>query len=87
MRPTDAEALFQVLSDEIVMQHDDRAPLSRLEEAQQIIERHRSRFEHDEGIRWGITIKGEKRVVRSCGYSWHLRQQYAEIGYELERAY
>ena len=87
LRPTDAEALFQVLSDETVMQQYDRAPLTRLEEAQQIIERHRSRFERDEGIRWGITIKGENRVVGSCGYSWHLRHQYAEIGYELARAY
>jgi len=87
VRLTDTEALFEVFSDEAVMQYYDRLPLTRLEEAQQIIERHQSRFEHGEGIRWGITIKGEHRVVGSCGFSWQLHHRYAEIGYELARAY
>ena len=87
LRLTDTEALFEIFSDEAVMRYYDRPALTRLEEARQIIERNRLRFERGEGIRWGITLKGEDHVVGSCMFSWHPHHRYAEIGYELARAY
>ncbi len=42
----------------------------------------------NEAIRWGITLKGEDRVLGSCGFH-HFDAGFhrAETGYELNRAY
>lgn len=87
MRPEDAEAIFHILGDEEVMRYYEMPVFIRLEEARQTLERVRSRRERGEGMRWGITIKGEDTVVGSCGYSWHLSHRFGEIGYDLARAY
>jgi ribosomal-protein-alanine N-acetyltransferase len=46
------------------------------------------RYIQREAIRWGITLKGEDRVIGSCGFHHfgsHFR--HAETGYELNRAF
>jgi [ribosomal protein S5]-alanine N-acetyltransferase len=85
--PGDAEAILRILGDEAVMRYYDVPAFTRIEEAHQIIARVRSRFEHGEGIRWGISIKGEDVVIGTCGYTWHMRHLFGEIGYDLARAY
>lgn len=45
-------------------------------------------YAQHEGIRWGITLKGEDKVIGSCGfYLFNLESSHAETGYELNRAY
>lgn len=87
MQPDDAEALFRVLSDEEVMRYYDPRPFTTLEESFQAIERHRRRFEQNEAIRWGITLKGENVVIGNCGFFWEVQNYLAELGYVLSRAY
>src|SRR2546421_4004420 len=69
------------------MRYYDLPAFTRIEEAQQIVARVRSRFAYGEGTRWGITIKGADVVIGTCGYTWHMRHLFGEIGYDLERAY
>ncbi|MBV9231518.1 MAG: GNAT family N-acetyltransferase [Chloroflexi bacterium] len=87
LKTSDARALFRFLSDKEVMRYYDRRVFSSLEEVQRNIERHRFRFERNEGIRWGITIKGRNEVVGNCGYFWDWHDFRGEISYVLARAY
>jgi [ribosomal protein S5]-alanine N-acetyltransferase len=87
MRPEDAEAIFHILGDEEVMRYHEIPAFTRLEEAQQSLEWMRARRERGEGMRWGITLKGEDSLVGSCGYSWHLSHLFGVIGYDLARIY
>jgi [ribosomal protein S5]-alanine N-acetyltransferase len=87
MRPEDAEAIFAIYGDEEVMRYRDVLALTCLEEAQHFLEQMRSRCEQEEEMHWGITLKGEERLVGSCGYSWHLGHPFGAIGYDLARRY
>ena len=49
LRPEDAEAVFRILSDAEVVRYYDPLMI-HLEQAQRSIERHRARFENNEGI-------------------------------------
>jgi [ribosomal protein S5]-alanine N-acetyltransferase len=87
LRPDDAEAIFHIFGDEEVMRYRDVLAFTCLEEAQQFLERMRSRREQGEEMHWGITLKEEDHIVGSCGYSWHLGRQFGAIGYDLARFY
>src|SRR5258707_6553307 len=86
LRPEDAEILFRFYSDEEVMRYYD-TPMNRLEQVQRSIAAHRSRFENNEAIRWGITIKGTKDIVGNCGFYRDSYSQYALLSYVLARPY
>jgi ribosomal-protein-alanine N-acetyltransferase len=82
----DAEMLFRIYSDEEVMRYYD-TPMNRLEQVQRSIAAHRSRFENNEAIRWGISIKGSKDIVGNCGFYRDSYSQYALLSYVLARPY
>jgi ribosomal-protein-alanine N-acetyltransferase len=84
---TDAQDAFLFLSDEETMRYYDPAPMTRLEQVEQSIERHRSRFEHHDALRWGITLKGENRVIGNAGYSWEAENRLATLSYILSKQY
>ncbi|HCI80465.1 MAG TPA: GNAT family N-acetyltransferase [Ktedonobacter sp.] len=87
MQPDDAEAYFRVLSDAEVMQYYDGLPFTTLEQSYQSIARHHRRFEQEEGIRWGITLKGENIVIGNCGFAWDTQHRSAVLVYVLSRSY
>jgi ribosomal-protein-alanine N-acetyltransferase len=84
---TDAQDSFLFLSDEETMRYYDPAPMTQLEQAEKSILRHQKRFADQEAIRWGITLKGEDKVVGNCGYSWEAENFSAELSYILAKPY
>lgn len=88
IQPEDAEALFATFSDEETMKYYGLEPHHSLEDSRQLIQRQHHWYAQREGMRWGITLKGEDIVVGSCGFH-HFGSdfRYAEIGYELNRVY
>jgi len=88
IQPSDAEDLFATFSDEETMQFYGHEPHRSVDESQELIEQIQARYGRREGIRWGITLKGEDRVLGSCGFH-HFDAGFhrAETGYELQRAY
>ena len=45
-------------------------------------------FKEGRGLRWGITLKGDDKLIGTCGiYDWKKTSQSAEIGYDLDPAY
>lgn len=83
----DAEALFATFSDEEVMEFYGHLPHRSVDDSRKLIRQQYKRYAQREGIRWGITRKGEDRVIGSCGfYLFDLESQHAETGYELNRS-
>ncbi|HEY4383066.1 MAG TPA: GNAT family N-acetyltransferase [Ktedonobacteraceae bacterium] len=88
IQPKDTEALFETFSDEETMRFHGHEPHQSLDETRASIEQIWVRYIQREAIRWGITLKGEDRVIGSCGFHHfgsHFR--HAETGYELNRAF
>lgn len=88
IRPTDAEAIFATFSDEETMKFYGHEPHQSLKDSQELIGQIQARYARREGLRWGITLQGEDRVIGSCGFhrfgeGFHR----AETGYELNRAF
>jgi [ribosomal protein S5]-alanine N-acetyltransferase len=88
LRPTDAEALFAILSDDELTRFYDDEAFTDLSQAREQIEAWTSGYEGRRSIRWGIARKGAEPIIGACGYyglhRWHRR---ASIGYELARPY
>jgi RimJ/RimL family protein N-acetyltransferase len=86
--PDDAEALFATFSDPAVMEFYGDSPHATLADTQELIERQQGWYAGLEGVRWGITRRGEDEVIGSCGL-FHFDEGFrrAEMGYELRRAF
>ena len=88
IQPSDAEDLFATFSDEETMQFTGHGPYQLEDETRRFIEQIQTRYARREAIRWGITLKGENRVIGSCGFhDFDAGFHRAETGYELNRAF
>ncbi|MGH2486541.1 MAG: GNAT family N-acetyltransferase [Ktedonobacterales bacterium] len=86
--PSDAEALFAIFSDEAVMEFYGSLPHQSEEDSHELIRRQQQWYGSREGIRWGITRRGEDVVIGSCGlFLFDEGYRRATVGYELGRAY
>lgn len=84
----DAEALFAIFSDDAVMEFYGDPPHRSVEDSRELIRRQHEWYARREGIRWGITRRGEDVVIGSCGlFHFDADARRAETGYELGRAY
>jgi ribosomal-protein-alanine N-acetyltransferase len=88
IQPMDAEALFANRSDPEVMEFFGEEPYQSLEDAHALIEETHVRYYQRRAILWGITLKGEDTIIGTCTFfQFGPHFHYAEIGYELQRAY
>jgi len=88
IQPQDAEDLFKTFSDEEAMQFYGHEPHRSVDETHALIEQIQARYARREAIRWGITLKGESRVIGSCGFhQFDAGFHRAETGYELHRTF
>lgn len=83
----DVEALFATFSDENVMEFYGHVPHQSPRDSYELIKQLQKSYEQRKGIRWGITCKGENRVIGSCGFSFDEGFHHAETGYELNRSF
>lgn len=82
----DAEDILRYLSDKDVMKHYGLEPFQSIEDALDEISWYQSIVEEKTGIRWGITLKGEDRVIGSCGFLNIVPQHSrSDIGFELHK--
>ncbi|HLZ62622.1 MAG TPA: GNAT family N-acetyltransferase [Ktedonosporobacter sp.] len=82
----DAKDIILFLADEETMRFYD-PPFKQFEQAEKSIARHQKRFADREAIRWGITLKGEGKVIGNCGYSWDADNFCATLSYILAKPY
>lgn len=83
----DADAVYATFSDPLVMEFYGEMPYQSVEEARDLIRRQHGWYARREGIRWGITRRGDDTVIGSCGlFKFDEDFTRAETGYELARA-
>jgi ribosomal-protein-alanine N-acetyltransferase len=90
IQPTDAEALFATFSDEQVMALYGHVQHRTVHDSRTLIRQLHEWYSRHEGIRWGITRRGDdaEEVIGSCGfYLFDEGFHRAETGYELRRAF
>lgn len=82
----DLPALFENLSDPVLMRYYDIAPLKSLEEADDLLFRWRMLAFNGTGLRWAITRKDSDYLIGTCGFHCIDRVKgRAQIGYEINR--
>lgn len=88
LRPTDAQAVFEIFSDPEVMKFDSHPLYTSLNEAELFIQRMHEGYAQRHNLRWGITYIGDETVIGTCsfhrfGSGFHC----VETGYDLHRAH
>lgn len=86
LQSTDAGAIFQIGSDDAVMQWYDLDTFTTLNDATAFIERQQVRFAQRRGIRWGVVLRKNDQLIGWCG---HVQGPYQrlELGYALAQPY
>ncbi|AMX01039.1 GNAT family N-acetyltransferase [Rummeliibacillus stabekisii] len=88
VKQDDANDLLKYLSDKEVMKYVGLEPFNSIDDALDEISWYKSIFEKGTGMRWGISLKGQDKIIGSCGFLNRATQHYrAEIGYELSKEY
>ena len=88
-RKTDAPAVFDSFSQEIVTKYINRGPMQSIQEAEELVGIRASIFERGIGIRWAIVLReNAETVIGSCGfYKLDRGNHSVETGYDLHSAY
>jgi ribosomal-protein-alanine N-acetyltransferase len=88
IKPEDAEALFAILSDQRVTEFYGHEPHQSLNDTRELIRQIQARYERREALRWGITFRGEDRLIGSCSlHHVDAGSHRAETGYELHHTF
>lgn len=85
MNETDAEQFFKLRSNEKVMKHIGKKPMTSLTEALDFIKMINDLLDNNSGITWAMTLKEEPgKLIGTIGL-WRLIKEHfrAEIGYML----
>ncbi|QES88280.1 GNAT family N-acetyltransferase [Rhizosphaericola mali] len=79
--------IFQLFSDEKVTEFYNIIRLSKIEEAQKIVDWFHNRYKDNLGIRWGISLKDHNSIIGTIGYNNFTPKHRANIGYDLQSEY
>lgn len=84
----DAADVFHYFARDEVTQYYDLATFTEQWQAEELIQQWNDRYIRSEGIRWGITLQGENRIIGTCGFhGWSKEHNKIEVGYELSPEY
>lgn len=87
-RLDDRDALFEIFSREEVAQYYGLAPFKSVKRSDPVLRRRISLFHKDNGIAWGLTLKGSDHLIGGCRFkSWEKKSRVSEIAYELHPDY
>ena len=84
IRLSDSQAFYEILANPAVTAFYDDDAFTNISQAGDQIQSWTRGYQNQWIIRWGITRKGDDRLIGTCGFygihRWHLR---ASLGYEL----
>ncbi|WP_040205072.1 GNAT family N-acetyltransferase [Neobacillus jeddahensis] len=82
------DTLFEILSLEEVTRFYGTQPFTLQAEASRLIDMFHKNYLEKRGIRWGIKLKENQRIIGTIGLNaLHLKNKRAEIGYELHPSF
>jgi len=80
----DADDLFFLRSDDLVMKYIDRPRPKSMEDIMQLIEKINKMIDANEGVAWAIALKNEARLIGHISFHVLMKEHHrAEIGYML----
>jgi [ribosomal protein S5]-alanine N-acetyltransferase len=81
----DADDIYAFRGDREVQKYNTD-PMRDVSSATALVHTMRAWYATHQAIQWGITVKGENRVIGLCGlHDWMRRHRRAAIGYDLLR--
>ncbi len=88
LRGSDAPAIFSFYSDARVMALRGEPEFTSEKQADELLFYWRKKFAGCDGVRWGIEIREEQRLIGTAGFKTIDKQhQTGEVGYELHPDY
>lgn len=82
------DSIFSILSLEEVTKYYGTDPFILPAEATKLIDMYHKNFHEKRGIRWGIKLKENQKIIGTIGLNaLQLNNKRAEIGYELHPSY
>ncbi len=85
--PAHATDLFAIFTDKRVTEYYTVVPLREEKDILPVIDRFRSQYCNRQGIRWGIALKGQQRLIGSIGFQYFTTGHKAGIVYALSPGY
>jgi ribosomal-protein-alanine N-acetyltransferase len=80
----DSGSLFELFSDNSVVEYYDLEAFTELSQASNLIEFFNARFKENAGIRWAIRLKETNQLIGTCGFNtWNPKMKNAVLGYDL----
>ena len=79
--------LYQLFGNDDVTEFYNIKTLKEEKEAQKLIDWFQTRFKDKLGIRWGISLKGENKIIGTIGFNNFTKGHRASIGYDLQKEY
>lgn len=79
--------LFLLFGDDKVTKYYNIKTFQEPEDGQIYLDWFQKRFKEQAGIRWGIQLKGEERIIGTIGYNNFAENHRADLGYDLQSAY
>ena len=88
-RASDAQAVFDIFSQDIVTRHYILETMQSTEQAKALVATRAGLFGKEMGVRWAVCLReNEDRVIGSCGcYRLNKTFRSIEIGYDLHPAF
>ncbi|MDP3175823.1 MAG: GNAT family protein [Phenylobacterium sp.] len=85
----DAAQLLALFADPAVTEFMDIAPMTDLAEAAGVVDWANDRRAHNAGVRWGVRMAGEERLLGTCGFNLLEldRGRRGEVAYDLAPAH
>ncbi len=79
--------LFKIFGNDSVTEFYNMETLKEKKDAQKLIDWFQARFNDKLGIRWGISLKGESKIIGTIGFNNFTKGHRANIGYDLLKDY
>ena len=79
--------ILDLFGNENVTKFYNLLPFENEQDAQKFIDWYHIRFNDGLGIRWGISLKGEKNIIGTIGFNNFTKKHRANIGYDLKPEY
>ncbi|MDM5188184.1 GNAT family protein [Bacillus sp. DX4.1] len=80
----DAQDIFNCFSNEDVLRYYGQGPLTSIDQVKQIVGVFARNYKENQGIKWGIEIKGKEGIIGTIGFqAWSSEHKRAEVSYAL----
>lgn len=79
--------ILELFGNVMVTRHYNLLPFKTEQDAKKFVDWYHNRFKEDLAFRWGISLKGQKKIIGTIGFNNLTKNHRANIGYDLSPEY